>query len=506
VRIARAITKDAFYIFSSQIARKLVHFVFVAVAARLLGAEGYGQYLLVATMVLVVTAFANFGIRPLVVRRMSKDREQTDEILSNVLVVRTGFATLAYLGLLGFVHVAGYDQEVQRLTAIAGLAIFVRVAQDSVEAVLQAHQRMKLLGVLAAISSAVSTFVGVAVLWAGLGLGWLFVSNVVTEAFFLVVTAVVIWIRVTAFRPRFQPEVARAILVGCLPFLAAYLLGFMDTKVDILLLSLVKGPVASDLAIGYYGPVHTILMAVMLVPRSLNQVLIPVISQKIYVDQAFVRETVERATKFIILTVSFPMILVTTMFPVQIVTTVFGAAFAPAAPALAILGWAYGFFALNLPSHSILGSTREMRYFLPVLLGSFLLNVGLDAALIPRYSFVGAAMGSVIVLALGFLGRFYYLHRILDMRLDAARSYLRLFFVLFATLAAAHAARPYLPAAAVAGLMALVYCGLVYAVGAVDLEEWHFVKDLLGRIRRRGRTVEATAGEGPGAGIAKLDA
>ena len=126
-----------------------------------------------------------------------------------------------------------------------------------------------------------------------------------------------------------------------------------------------------------------------------------------------------------------------------------------------ILGWAYGFYALNLPSHSVLGSTKEMRYFLPVLAGSFVLNVALNFLLIPRYSYLGAAMGSTIVLALGFCCRFYFLHKILDMRLSAARPYLKLFLILLLTLAAGYAIRPQLPWMAVAVVIALVYGGLL---------------------------------------------
>ena len=479
--IARTITRNAFYIYLSQVMQKLVNVLFVAVAARLLGAQGYGEFLLVTTMVLVVTSFANFGIRPFIVRMISRQKERTDELLSNVLVFRTALAVVAYGVLVAFAQVAGYGDEVRVLTAIAGTAILFNVAQDSLEAVLQAHQRMKLLGALSVGAALTATVVGITILWSGLGLRWLFAANVAVQALFAAVTAALIWRGIVRFRPRLEPVVVKALLVGCLPFLLAFFLGFMDTKIDILMLSLVKGPVESAVAIGYFGPAHTILMAAMLLPRSLNQVLVPVVSQKIYVEQAVVRDLVEKATKFVILTVSFPMILATTMFSDEIVAFVFGPQYGPTARALVILGWAYGFHALNLPSHSVLGSTREMRYFLPVLAGSFALNVTLNLLLIPRYSYVGAAMGSVIVLALGFCARFYFLHRILDLRLSAARPYVRLFLVLVVALAVGHAVRPRLAWTIAALVIALVYVGLLYAFRAVEPEEWRFVVSVLGR-------------------------
>jgi len=493
--IARAITRNAFYIAASQVAQKLVHVAFVVVAARLLGIQGYGEFLLVTTMVVVTTTFANFGIRPLIVRMMSREQERTAELLGNILAVRSMLALGAYGILVAFVHAAGYRTEVRVLTAIAGTAILFNVIQDSLEAALIAHQRMKLLASLSVMAGFTATVVGIAILWSGFGLRWLFATNVVVQAVFVTLMAGLIWKRIVRFWPRFEPAVVKTLLIGCVPFLLAFLLGFMDSKVDILMLSLVKGPVDSGLAIGYYGPAHTILMAAMLLPRSLNQVLVPVVSQRIYVDQAMVRDVVEKATKFIVLAVSFPVILLTTMFSEEIVAILFGVQYAPTARALAILGWAYGFYALNLPSHSVLGSTKEMRYFLPVLAGSFLLNVTLNFLLIPRYSYLGAAMGSVIVLALGFCGRFYFLHKILDMRLSAARPYVKLFLILLVTLAVGWAIRAHLPWMVVAVVIALVYTGLLYAFRAVEPEEWRFVVGLLGkRLANESATAAAPAG------------
>jgi O-antigen/teichoic acid export membrane protein len=480
--IGRAISRNVFYVYFSQVVRKLANLVFVAVAARLLGAQGYGAFLLVTTMVLAVTAFANFGLRPLIVRMISREPDRTDQLVGNVLVVRSALAVLAYAVLVAFVHVADYDSELRVLTAIGGVAILFNVLQDSLEAVMTGHQRMMLLGGISVVAALITTSVEVAVLASGLGLRWLFAASVAVQALVTMMMAETIRRRIARFGPHLEPAVVKPLLVACLPFLLAFVLGFMDTKVDVLMLSLVKGPVEPRLAIGYYGPAHTILMGLMLLPRSLNQVLVPVVSQQIYEDQSAVRDMIEKATKFVVLSVSFPAILLSSLFASEIVALLFGSQYGPSAPALTILGWAYGFYALNLPSHSVLGSTKEMRIFLPVLAGSFALNVALNFLLIPRYSYLGAAMGSTVVLALGFCARFYFLHRILDMRLSAARPYLKLFLILLLTLAAGYAIRPRLPWPVAAVVVALVYGGLLRALRAVEPEEWRF---FLGLLRRR---------------------
>jgi len=475
------ITRNTFYVFSSQVVQKLVNVCFIAIAARVLGTSHYGQYVLVSTMVFTATAIANFGIRPMIIRLVSRDRERAKELLSNVLALRFVSAFAAYLVLLLFVRLAGYPPETQTLTCIGGIAILMNCMQDALDAILVAFERMKVLGLFVVLTALLFTSSGVAVLRLGLGLRWLFTVNILVDALVFFLSGAFIWLRLVKFRLAVDLAVVREVLVGCWPFFLVFIFGFMDTRVDILLLSIVPGPIDRQVAIGYYGPAHSILMTIILLPRSLNWALVPVISKKIYIEQDVVRDLVEKATKFVMIAISFPLILFTSLFSEPIVRLIFGDQFLPTATALAVLGWAYAFQALNLPSYSVLGSVKELRHYLPILIASFILNILLDVLLIPHFSFVGAALGSVIVVGAGFFARFYFLGKILDTKWSATWPYLRLFAVLGVTLGAAYLVRAYLHWALLAALVATMYALLLYASGAIARDEWLWASGLIAR-------------------------
>jgi len=479
--LAKGITRNTLYVFASQIVQKLVNVGFIAASARLLGATGYGDYVLVSTMVLVATTIANFGMRPMIIRMVSRDKEQAASLLSNVLAVRLGSAGLVYLALVAFAYLAGYSPEIRELVLIGGLATLFNCMQDALDSVMIGFESMRAMGFFIVLSAVAFTTTGIAVLWLGYGLVWLFTVNVAVEALFVLISGYYIWSRIARFGFSLDLALVKVVIVGCFPFFIALMFGFMDTKVDVVMLSLVPGPIKSDLAIGYYGPAHTILMTIMLLPRSLNLALVPVVSQKIYKEQDVVRNLVEKATKFTMITISFPLILLTTLFSEQVVGVIFGPQFSKTATALAVLGWAYAFQAVNLPSHSVLGSTKELRYFLPLLAISFALNIGLNFWLIPKYSYVGAAMGSVIVVGAGFFTRFYFLGKILGTRWTEVFPYLRLFVVLGLTLGAAYLVKPHLPWFVLGLMVAGLYAGLLYAFKAVDPEEWRLATGLMGR-------------------------
>jgi O-antigen/teichoic acid export membrane protein len=155
---------------------------------------------------------------------------------------------------------------------------------------------------------------------------------------------------------------------------------------------------------------------------------------------------------------------------------------------MAVLGWAYAFYALNLPINAVLGSKREMRVFLPLSAATFLLNIGLNYCLIPRYSYVGAAFGTCVVFCAAFVARFYLLRRIVQVHVSEIKGYLRLLCVLAATLATLLLARPHLPWPVLGALAAVTYPTFLYLLRGLTQKEKRVltrrVRSILARRRR----------------------
>jgi O-antigen/teichoic acid export membrane protein len=142
-----------------------------------------------------------------------------------------------------------------------------------------------------------------------------------------------------------------------------------------------------------------------------------------------------------------------------------------------ILGWAYAFFALNLPTHSVLGSSKELNLFLPILLGVLLLNIGLNYFLIPKYSFIGAAIATCIVLFINFIGRFYFMRKILEVGISEIKEYLKLLVVLLISVGCVFIIKSFVPWYTLLVLTIIIYLFLLYISSAVKKEEINFFVD-----------------------------
>ncbi len=468
---AKRLVKNAFYIFFSKILTKVINVAFVAYSARILGVKYYGIFVLVNSLVFLSQTFTNFGIRPMVIRRISKDKSKAEELLSNILAIRLCLSMVVYFFLLLFVNLYGYSQEIRSLVYIAGIIIVFNVLYDSFGTVYIAFERMKLLGALSVLSSLTLTTLAVIVLAYGFWLKTVFLVNVLVGAAFTLLAGFFIWKRFFRFRPRFNSSLVKDIVIQSVPFFLALLLGTLNRKIDILMLSMINGPIENNLAIGYYAPAHNILFALMMFPISIKTVMLPVVSRKIYSDHDFVKKSVEKATRFVMIVVSFPIILATTFFSKELVTLFFGLNYLQTAPVITILGWSYAFYGLNIPAQSVLGSSKELKEFLPLLFGILLLNVILNYLMIPEYSYIGASIATCAVSVVGFIGRFYFLRKILEIRVSEIKGYLKLLFLLVITIGSVSLVRSSVPWPVLAFLTATVYLFLLYTFKAFEKDE-----------------------------------
>jgi O-antigen/teichoic acid export membrane protein len=461
------IAQNTSYIFAAQFINKLLNVVFIVYAARLLGATNYGLFVLVSTMVLICSTFTHLGIRAMIVRKISKDMSSARQLLGNVLAFRLCLSGFIYALLVFFSRVSGYPQEVTKLIDIAGILIIVNIFTESFETIYISHEKMRPWGTFDVLHRLVFTIAVITALWLGFRLKAVFSLNVLVSAMFAGALGFFIWKNIFRFKLEFDFLIIKGVLRESILFFFAVLLNTLIIKVDILMLSFVGGPMEPAKAIGYYGPAHNILLALMILPRSVNTALLPFVSQKIYLDHESVKRAIEKATKFLIITICLPLIFAVSFFSKEIVLTVFGANFIQSTDALMILGWAYAFYALNIPAQSVLGSSTELKKFIPLLALVLLLNVFFNYILIPKYSYVGAAIATCIVFFVGFIGRFYFLRKILGTKISDMKDYIKCVVILVIILGSSFLVKSFVPKPALILWIIIAYISCLCIFGLI---------------------------------------
>ncbi len=148
--------------------------------------------------------------------------------------------------------------------------------------------------------------------------------------------------------------------------------------------------IAGEGAAGYYGAVYQMLERAHLIPISVMTTLSPVIASAWPDHRERMLRVVRLAAEFLALG-SLGALAVAIVAAEPLVRLLFGDAFAPAAPALPVLGAAFVFICFGYLTSNlmlVLGLTRRM---VTVGLMALAANIALNLLLIPSYGFMGAA-------------------------------------------------------------------------------------------------------------------
>jgi O-antigen/teichoic acid export membrane protein len=355
---------------------------------RHLGVAGYGVYVTVTVYLSFFAVFFDAGVTTLVVRTLSTDESRSDlfrEAIGLRIVLSIPIALVA-VG-LGSVFYGGADDKTIRYAIAVGLPLVLSISISSaVTAVLQARLQMD----RAATAEVAGQLIGV-------GLLVLFV--VTDRSIYWIIGAVVIGSfvnmgvllglarRSAAVRPLFRPRSWVPLLRQALPLGLALMIAAIYFRADAILLSVMKGPEA----VGIYGVAYRLLEAIVAFPGFFYVSIFPLLSQgAARADLANVRDVTQRAFDLLVLGAA-PLVAGTILAAPQIVHALAGPEFEDAVTPLRIVIVGAGLMFLSGLLSYVLIAVGRQATLLWVGLATLALNLGLNLALIPRYSYNAAA-------------------------------------------------------------------------------------------------------------------
>jgi O-antigen/teichoic acid export membrane protein len=390
---------------------KLMSVLFVAYAARVLGPRDFGNYTLIITFTMIFSYFTDFGITPMAVREIAREKGKAEFIFNHVLSIRMCFVIVSFFLIFVIVSLLNYSHEVKSLIYLMCISLLFSTFSSSFRILYIAFEKMAVPSVVSVLTSFLSAFSGILMLYLGFGLMGVILIKLGEDAIGAVIAG--IWIRKRFFKYKFSYDFPFWIDVmrQSMPFGVIAFFTQANRFLTILLLSKLPGPVAGEIAVGYYNSASSTAQSVMMIPMSFSQAVLPTISSNRN-NPEIIKGIIDKATKYILVFVSLPLVLATAFFPHEIIRFLFGKAYLPSVPALTILGWTYGFMAFNAAVQMTLSSSREINRFIPWATLTLVINIVLAVPLILYYGFVGAAVAGLVSTIIGTLIRYRLLKSI----------------------------------------------------------------------------------------------
>jgi len=386
----RALAANMAAVITGKAATAVVGLLTVVALTRHLGPTEFGYYRTVLTYSAFAAVLADSGLYMVTLREMSRDGVDAGRVLGNALPLRLVSTGGVLLAAAAVAWLTPYDSPVKWGTLI-GAAIYTCLqTSDFLIAAFQSVLKQA-RNAVAEVTGAVVTLAAVSALaFTHVGALPMLVATLLGAAVALAVSVRLVR-RLVPFRMRFELPLWRQYLIAGLPLAGSQILGMAMLRGDSLLLSLFQ-PAA---AVGLYGVPAKLFEITTSVPYMLAGLMMPALTASARRDSGDFRRqlgnTLDAAAVY-----GVAVVIAFAPFADRLLALISGARFVAGAPALVVISFAV----------ALAGLTHVLRFTL-VACGKPRLVLTADAiacacafaayfALIPRFSLLGAAVGTVV--------------------------------------------------------------------------------------------------------------
>ncbi len=369
---------------------KLIAFGTFVMVARLAGVNVTGTYFFGVAVTSVFVILSDLGMTPVVIRAISASREDGPRLLGAALRAKFFLIPVAVAASLGYGLWRGVAPETFATIAIACAVLSADAIHLVLYGALRGHQNLRFEAVGMFVGQAFTAMVAISIALIHPTAAWL-VTALLVGSVWNVVWATIQLRRahIVIGRPR-RADLTR-LGIEALPFGIAGIAVKLYSYVDSLLIEKFHGLTA----VGLYAVAYKMTYALQFLPLTFTAALYPALAKHwAEHDREKLRETFLGSMR-LLAAIGFPISAGLSALAPRIIPLAYGANYAGAIPAFEILPWALLPIFIDFPIGALLNATHRAYLKTTAMVATMMLNVALNAILVPSLGPVGAACAGV---------------------------------------------------------------------------------------------------------------
>jgi len=413
----------------------------IAALTRYLGVSGFGQYTTIFAYLSFFGVLADFGFFWILVREISNPENDIDYVTSNILTLRTIVGIIVF-GASFIVSLAiSQYKGLEAGIGIAALSMLFLALNSTYVGVFQNKLRMDKAAITDVLGRFIILGLTLYLIRYGFGLSAILWAYALGNLVNLLASAFLGRVYVK-FKPIFDLKYWKKIFFETWPMAVVLILNLIYFRVDTFMLSIMK----TSTDVGIYGPPYKVLEMLSLIPTMFMGNVFPIISRYIYAKDERLSSALQKAFDFLLITAMPSLIIIIAIakpiiqivageeFVVaQTISPIFGQS-ATSVLSLQILVVAVAFSFLSIMfNYLVIALGKQIKLIWPNLFFA-VFNVTLNFLLIPKYSYIGAAVTTVLTEFLILIVTWQIVKRLVYLKLSLKTIYKVLISGLFMTL------------------------------------------------------------------------
>jgi O-antigen/teichoic acid export membrane protein len=398
------IAKNTSLLFVSTIINYILGFFITMYTAQYLGASGFGVLSLALSLAAIFAVFTDLGLGTVTTREVARNKTLKDKYLSNTSFLRLGLAVLTFIMLALFVNIVNYPTETKLVIYLIGGSIILNGIAGTFYAIFQAFEEMEFQSI-SLIINGVLMFVGTLLaIYYHMDILVFALLYIISNFVCLVYTvSVYIW-KHSLPKWNLDKNFIKITMLAALPLSIVSIFTLIAFRVDIVLISFFK----STTDVGWYSASYRLLEVFLFIPMVFTTAVFPIFSQFHVSSKDSLKFTYQKSFKYLTI-LSLPVAVGVTLLAEPIILLIYKSSFTPSILVLQILIWTIPITFLNYIFGSILPAMNRQNTLLKITFISMVFNIALNLVVIPTYSYVGAAVITLLTEAIVISLCFYVL-------------------------------------------------------------------------------------------------
>ncbi|RPI01770.1 MAG: flippase [Calditrichaeota bacterium] len=388
----------------SQFLYTVLAFILVPFAARYLDKQEYGIYSLAAAIGFFISLLSDFGLTTLMTRQVSRNKMIAPAFFAETIGLRFYLIIFSLLVFVPYLLLSHLNAVSLQAVIIFVMASLLGSFSQSTFGIFRGFEKMQFESVSVFIEKALSVALGIIILLIGGDVRAFLISFLIAGLLRLFYSLWVVHKRFFPIKVSFHFKRSRVLWLNATPFGISVFLAVCYNYVDILMLSAMKS--FEDVAI--YSAGHRLLTLTSVVPALLVNAFFPKLAVY-HQDPPKLSHYFFKGCKLLFL-FSLPMIPFILLFADPIVAIVFGSTFSGSVWVVQVLAFAAFAQMLNTFFVPLFVSVNRQKKIVFFQLGGLLMNIVLNAALIPHYTYKGATIATVATEATILLLILHHVH------------------------------------------------------------------------------------------------
>jgi O-antigen/teichoic acid export membrane protein len=391
--IMTRIAKNTSILLFQQVITWASTFVLMLFLPRYLGPVEFGRLYLAQSVRDIFIILVTFGGNYLVAKAVSREKEKTGQIFTDIVAMRFTFAVISIAAMMAFASIVGYPGEVRMMILIFGVGMLWQGAMATLFGCFMGHELIKYTSVGSIAERVFVSVIGVAAILLGAGGTLISIIIVVGTLLNFIILARYSKIIIPSLpRPRWS-GVKMQVRNG-VPYFMFAVFSTIYYRIDTLMLS----KLAPEAVVGWYGGAYRLFDVWNFFPAILTTTVYPVLSRLWMEGEAQHKRTMHKSLE-IMLMVGVPLSFGAIFFAENIIGLFYGLqAYSPSVRVLQILSAGLIFLYIDMSLGTTLLSSDKQKQMSLISLFAIPFNVGLNFLLIPYFqrTLANGGLGSAL--------------------------------------------------------------------------------------------------------------